>query len=45
MDKLFDCFHDITIELFDLNSCQVHVTEQTVDDLKERQLHVGDALI
>lgn len=45
LDKLFYCLHNITIELLDLHSCQVHVAEQTVDDLKQRQLHVGDAFI
>jgi len=45
MDKLLNGLHDITIELFDLYSSQVHVTEQTVDDLKERLLHTGEALI
>lgn len=45
LDKLLNRLHDVSVELFDLYSRQVHVTQQTVDDLKERQLHTGDAFI
>lgn len=45
LDKLLDGLCDISVELFDLYSSQVHVAEQTVDDLEERLLHAGKALI
>ena len=31
----------VHVEGFDLNACQVHVTQQTVDDLQQRLLHAG----
>lgn len=45
LDKLLDGLHDVSIELFDLYSSQVHVAEKTVDDLEERLLHAGKAFI
>lgn len=45
LDKLLNCFDDVGIKLFDLNSSEVHVAEQAVDDLQKRLLHAGKALI
>ena len=45
LDKLLNGLGDISVELFDVYSRQVHVAEQTVDDLEERLLHAGKALI
>lgn len=45
LDKLLNGLRDISIELFDLYGSQVHVAEQTVDDLEERLLHAGKALV
>lgn len=44
LDKLLNGLCDISIELFDLYSSEVHVAEQTVDDLEERLLHTGKPL-
>lgn len=45
LDKLLDGLGDIAVELFHMDSGQVHVAEQAVDDLEERLLHTGKALI
>lgn len=45
LDKLLNCLCDISIELFDLYCGQVHVAEQTVDNLEKGLLHAGKALI
>lgn len=42
--KLLNGLYNISVELFDLYSSEVHVTEQTVDDLEERLLHARKAL-
>lgn len=45
LNKLLNSFYDISIELFDLDGTQVHMAEQAVDNLEERLLHAGKALI
>lgn len=45
LDKLLDGLCHIGIELLDLDSGQIHVAEQTVDDLEEGLLHAGKALV
>lgn len=41
LDKFLDGLEDVGIELLHLNSGQVHVTKQAIDDLEQRLLHVG----
>ena len=41
LDKFLDGLEDVSVELLHLDGRQVHVTQQTVDDLEQRLLHAG----
>ena len=41
LDEFLDGLEDVGVELLHLDSRQVHVTQQTVDDLEQRLLHAG----
>ena len=41
LDEFLDGLEDVGVELLHLDGRQVHVTQQTVDDLEQRLLHAG----